>query len=71
MSKQEQLRQLLLDYQGQQSNNEFARLLSVPVSTWRHTRTGHRRIGRRIAIAAMLAYPRWRQLIAEALLEVA
>lgn len=67
--KQDELRRELIEHQGGQSDYEFARLLDVSVSTWRHTRTGRRPIRRRIAMAAYRAYPRLRKLILEALVE--
>lgn len=39
------------------SDTVFARHLGIPRSTWQLTRTGVKRIGRRVALAAMRAYP--------------
>lgn len=39
------------------SDSEFARVLGVPLSTWKHTRLGRRRLANTIARAAMRAFP--------------
>lgn len=67
--KQAELREELKARQGKQSDYEFARTLGVPVTSWRHYRTGRRGIGLRLATAAEAAYPRLRALIWEALKE--
>lgn len=55
---------------------QFARMLGIPRSTWQNTRTGVRRIGRRVALATRRAFPDLRSdvdsfLLADATLEAA
>lgn len=44
-------------------NRAFALRLGVPYSTWRATRNGTRRVGKRVALAAMRTFPELAPLV--------
>lgn len=69
MEKQNELYATLMARQGASTNTEFARLLGVPETSWRHYRRGRRVIGYRLALAVQDAYPALKPLLRQALAE--